>query len=183
METLTLEDSSEGTEFISDAASSVADTDTSSQSLPHHLAGLGAPSTVSETASMNSEARNRNGEGRIPPHLRRRDESTSSTGDSRNGEGWIPPHLRGPRSISTATTTREDRLETKKSRQVDFNAWDDTGAQHVAVKSPTISSNASSSTASVADGVENVTEGQRRASQAMSTKKSRGNWAKVVSRL
>jgi hypothetical protein len=183
MESLTLDNPSEGSESVSDAASSVAGTETSSRTLPPHLAGFDTFGTASETASTTSETHSRNGEGWIPPHLRGRVGSTSSTGESRSDEGQLPPHLRGPRSISTATTTREEKIETKKSKQVDFNAWDAKGAQHAGVKSPTISSGASSTTASITDSEGNGVEGQRGVSQPETSRQARGNWpAKVVSR-
>ena len=66
---------------------------------------------------------------------------------SNNSSVKMPPHLSscGPRSISTATTTREEAERARVAAQVSYNAWDSTGIRHDAVKNPTLASSTDSS--------------------------------------
>lgn len=154
MAALTLDDSGEGSQYASDAASSVAGTETSGTSLPPHLAG-----SVGRKLSTGSSWR-----GPAP----------SSSG-SNLGQVEMPPHLRsGPRSVSTATTVRDEQIETENWRRIPFNAWDPNGAQHTAIKSPTVPSS-SSETTSVTDDSQDD-QGKAPQGKTESKRTKRGNW-------
>ena len=84
--------------------------------------------------------------GHLPRHLRAK---TASIGPhamaSQKGADTSSSQASGVRSISTATTMRNEQQSNSK---IPFNAWDITGKHHDAIKSPTDSEPGTMSTAS-----------------------------------
>lgn len=125
-----------------------------SQAVRGWLSGQATPSENASTCGVAPEGDNRNTEQRpsifaqmLPPHLQRKLPTTVMSGSS--------PFLQGhassvsgnshPRSISTATTMRDEK-PTKPD--IPYNAWDNTGKRHTVIKPPTESDRSAMSTSS-----------------------------------
>ncbi|KAH7319646.1 hypothetical protein B0I35DRAFT_477976 [Stachybotrys elegans] len=72
----------------------------------------------------------------LPPHLAAKAARAPSVSSNTGSEA--PSAAAG--SVSTATTVREAEEEAKRSRQVMYNAWDQTGRRHDAVRVPSAAS-------------------------------------------
>lgn len=121
---------------------------------------LGGQENPSDTASgcFNPEDIDRNAKHqqsvfaqRLPPHLQSMIPSTAVSPDLLS-QGHIRSNVSNsqPRSISTATTMRDAEVTQPKRPDIPYNAWDNSGRRHAAIKSPTESDPGSISTDSIA---------------------------------
>ncbi|SPJ81600.1 uncharacterized protein FTOL_09005 [Fusarium torulosum] len=113
---------------------------TTSSRVPPHLKGLlpslGALTVDDQSISAKSNEVQPTNVGsttnQLPPHLSNKKKPQQESGGSITG------------SISTATTLRNEKKEVATTRQITFNAWDNGGQKHRAIKNPTVMSSSTS---------------------------------------